>query len=70
MLRRPATTITLTLADVAQFDTNRERKLWEQQQADKQAYTQTIDATKVPAKPMPTKSKNDRIMGGGGQQGY
>jgi hypothetical protein len=47
MLRRPATTITLTLADVAQFDTNRERKLWEQQQADKQAYTQAIDATKA-----------------------
>jgi hypothetical protein len=69
MLRRPATTITLTAGDVEQFEKNRERKLWEQQQAEKQATAQAIEASKEPAQTVPMKSKKERIMGGGGQRG-
>jgi hypothetical protein len=69
MLRRPATTIALTAADVDLFEKNRERKLWEQQQAEKQAAVQAIDVSKEPAQAVPMKSKKERIMGGGGQRG-
>jgi hypothetical protein len=69
MLRRPATTIQLTAADVEQYETNRQRKLWEQQQAQVQASSQSTvasDKTKdQAATSVHTKSKKDRIMGGG-----
>jgi hypothetical protein len=69
MLRRPATTIQLTAADVEQYEASRQRKLWEQQQAQVQASSQSTDAsekTKEQVTPaVPQKSKKDRIMGGG-----
>ncbi|KAF1912314.1 hypothetical protein BDU57DRAFT_542159 [Ampelomyces quisqualis] len=69
MLRRPATTIQLTAADVEQYEANRQRKLWEQQQGQLQASSQSTDAsdkTKEQAAPsVHMKSKKDRIMGGG-----
>jgi hypothetical protein len=70
MLRRPATTITLTGSDVDQFDANRERQNWEQQQVKSQTSSQSTDAsdkTKEQTQPIATKSKKDRIMGGGGR---
>jgi hypothetical protein len=70
MLRRPATTIQLTNADVEQYEANRQRKLWEQQGAQKQTASQSTDAsanTKEQAVPM--KSKKDRIMGAGSGRG-
>ncbi|KAH8732826.1 hypothetical protein GQ44DRAFT_6352 [Phaeosphaeriaceae sp. PMI808] len=72
MLRRPATTIQLTNADVDQYEANRQRKLWEQQEAQKQASSQSTDAPGNPnehAQSAPVKSKKDRIMGGGGGRG-
>jgi hypothetical protein len=69
MLRRPATTIQLTAADVEQYEANRQRKLWEQQQAQVQASSQSTNATEKTEEQnppsMPTKSKKDRIMGHG-----
>lgn len=69
MLRRPATTIQLTAADVEQYETNRQRKLWEQQQAQVQASSQSTvasDKTKDQGTTsVPMKSKKERIMGGG-----
>lgn len=69
MLRRPATTIQLTAADVEQYETNRQRKLYEQQQAQaqKQASSQTTETsenTKDRPQASSAKSKKDRIMGG------
>ena len=73
MLRRAPTTITLTSADIEQYEANRQRKLWEQQQ--QQASSQSADGSekgkdKDPndeLKPFPQhqKSKKDRIMGSG-----
>lgn len=75
MLRRPATIIQLTQADIEQYEANRQRKLWEQQQAQAQTQAQdssqttdTSDKTKEQAPPANSvKSKKDRIMGGGGR---
>jgi len=67
MLRRPGTKIDLTQADVDQYEANRQRKLWESQQAQKQTSSQSTDATdkaKEQVQQMPMKSKKDRIMGG------
>ncbi|KAF2831446.1 hypothetical protein CC86DRAFT_463334 [Ophiobolus disseminans] len=72
MLRRPATTIQLSQADIDQYDANRARKVWEAQQAQKQASSQSTDATdksKDQVQQVPMKSKKDRIMGGGGSRG-
>lgn len=65
MLRRPATTIQLTAADVEQYEANRQRKLWEQQQAQVQASSQSTVASDKTKDQVPMKSKKDRIMGGG-----
>lgn len=74
MLRRPATTIQLTQADVDKYEENRQRKLYEQQQAQaqRQVSSQSTEASentkeRIPAVPM--KSKKDRIMGGGTGRG-
>lgn len=70
MLRRPATTIQLTQADIDQYDANRARKLWEHQQAQKQfssQSTETSDKAKEQMQTAASKSKKDRIMGGGGR---
>jgi hypothetical protein len=68
MLRRPATTIQLTNGDVEQYEANRQRKLWEQQQAQKQIASQSADASaNSREQAVPMKSKKDRIMGGGGR---
>ncbi|OAL07440.1 hypothetical protein IQ06DRAFT_289158 [Phaeosphaeriaceae sp. SRC1lsM3a] len=77
MLRRPATIIQLTQADIDQYEANRQRRMWEQQQAQSQAQSQaqtssqstdTSEKTKDQAPPAhPIKSKKDRIMGGGGR---
>ncbi|KAF2799125.1 hypothetical protein K505DRAFT_78402 [Melanomma pulvis-pyrius CBS 109.77] len=70
MLRRAPTTITLTSVDVEQYEANRQRKMWEQQQ---QASSQSSDGSEKgnerdpndELKPFPQqqKSKKDRIMG-------
>lgn len=70
MLRRPATTIQLTQADVEQFEANRQRKLWERQQSQEQMSSQATeakDANKQVAQSVASKSKKDRIMGGTGR---
>jgi hypothetical protein len=69
MLRRPATQLSLTQADIDQFETNRQRKEWEQQQAQKQDPATSADASdksKEQSQPNVAKSKKDRIMGGSG----
>jgi hypothetical protein len=70
MLRRPATTIQLTVADVEQYEANRQRKLWEQQQAQQQASSQSTvasESTKEQIQSIPMKSRKERIMGGNGR---
>lgn len=73
MLRRAPTTITLTQADIEQYEANRQRKLQEKQQQQQQQQeeeqgasiqsTNTSDQTVVDQPPV--KSKKDRIMGSG-----
>jgi FtsZ-binding cell division protein ZapB len=60
MLRRAPTTITLTQADVEQWEANRHRKIQEAQEK-RDAATAT-DAAKC--KERKQKSRKDRIMGG------
>ena len=60
MLRRPATTIQLTQADIEQYEANRQRKLWEQQQQNSSQSSQGSEK----AQQAPQKSNKDRIMGG------
>jgi hypothetical protein len=73
MLRRPATTIQLTVADVEQYEANRQRKLWEQQQqqqTQQQASSQSTIAsenTNDQTESVPMKSRKERIMGGNGR---
>jgi hypothetical protein len=67
MLRRPATTIQLTSADVEQYEINRKQKLWEQQEAQKQLSQSTDASGRIKEQAMTTKSKKDRIMGAGGR---
>jgi hypothetical protein len=70
MLRRPATTIQLTVADVEQYEANRQRKLWEQQQTQQQPSSQSTiasETTKDQTQSVPMKSRKDRIMGGNGR---
>ncbi|KAF9699374.1 hypothetical protein EKO04_002236 [Ascochyta lentis] len=68
MLRRAPTTIQLTQADIDQYEANRQRKLWEQQQQQQQQQEQqnssqsTQSSDKV--QQVPQKSKKDRILGG------
>ncbi|PVI08182.1 hypothetical protein DM02DRAFT_155306 [Periconia macrospinosa] len=66
MLRRPATTIHLSAADLELYEANRQRKNWEKQQQLGEASPSTNDGSekdKAPKKP----TQKDRIMGGGGQ---
>ncbi|KAF1944141.1 hypothetical protein EJ02DRAFT_341637 [Clathrospora elynae] len=67
MLRRAPTTITLTQADIEQWEANRQRKIYEAKQK-LEAGQSPEDTTKlkVPAPPQ-RKSREDRIMGGTGQ---
>jgi hypothetical protein len=69
MLRRAPTTITLTAADVQQYEENRERRILEarQQQAAAQAYQEANKGKGAndSSKTSKEKSKKDRIMGGG-----
>ncbi|KAF2468187.1 uncharacterized protein BDR25DRAFT_232635 [Lindgomyces ingoldianus] len=74
MLRRAPTTITLTAADVEQFEANRQRKLWEKQQAQQQVSSPSATSSQnVKEKKSKNgvnlsangKSKKDRIMGTG-----
>jgi hypothetical protein len=72
MLRRPATTIQLTVADVEQYEANRQRKLWEQQQqqTQQQASSQSTIASENindQTESVPMKSRKERIMGGNGR---
>ncbi|KAF2626946.1 hypothetical protein BU25DRAFT_411467 [Macroventuria anomochaeta] len=60
MLRRAPTTIQLTQADIEQYEANRQRKLWEQQQASSSQSTQSSEKPQQ----IPQKSKKDRILGG------
>jgi len=72
MLRRPATTIQLTQADIDEYDANRARKVWDAQQAQKQqTSSQSSNATDKAKEiqQVPMKSKKDRIMGGSNQRG-
>lgn len=63
MLRRAPTTIQLTQADIEQYEANRQRKLWEQQQ--QQNSSQSTQASeKDKAQQVPQKSKKDRVLGG------
>lgn len=67
MLRRPATTIQLTQADIDQYEANRQRKLWEQQQKQQQqqqANSSQSSQSSESAQQVPEKSKKDRVMGG------
>lgn len=67
MLRRAPTTITLTQADIEQWEASRQRKLHEAQQkleAEIAANQSAIDARANQPK---QKSTKDRIMGGTGQ---
>ena len=62
MLRRAPTTIQLTQADIEQYEANRQRKLWEQQQQQQHSLQSTQSSeTSVQA---PQKSKKDRVLGG------
>jgi hypothetical protein len=74
MLRRPATTIQLTQDDVNRYEENRQRKLFEEQQAQAQRQissqsTETSENIKERIAAVPMKSKKDRIMGGGSARG-
>lgn len=64
MLRRAPTTIQLTQADIEQYEANRQRKLWEQQQQQQQQNSSQSTQSSEKAKQMPQKSKKDRILGG------
>jgi hypothetical protein len=66
MLRRPATTIQLTQADIDQYEVNRQRKLWEQQQKQQQQQANSSQSSQSSesAQQVPQKSKKDRVMGG------
>lgn len=68
MLRRPATVIQLTQADIDQYEVNRQRKLWEQQQKQQQQQPEQTNSSQSSqgseiAEEVP-QSKKDRVMGG------
>lgn len=64
MLRRAPTTIQLTQADIDQYEANRKRKLWEQQQKQQQAASSQSSQGAENAQQAQQKSKKDRVMGG------
>ncbi|KAF1975346.1 hypothetical protein BU23DRAFT_530567 [Bimuria novae-zelandiae CBS 107.79] len=73
MLRRPATTITLTSADLEAYEANRQRKMWEKQQQQQAHEAQAFFAQstngsgkqreQAGVRPQ-QRSQKDRIMGG------
>ncbi|CAI6272158.1 unnamed protein product [Periconia digitata] len=68
MLRRPATTIQLTSADLEQYEANRQRKNWEKQQQREATSPSTNDGSEQGKSKESTKpTQSDRIMGGGAQ---
>jgi hypothetical protein len=76
MLRRPATTITLTSADLDAYEASRQRKIWEQQQQQQAQAAQASSGANMraergqqgSARPQQP-SQKDRIMGGQPRQG-
>jgi hypothetical protein len=64
MLRRPATTIQLTQADIEAYEANRQRRLWEMQQAQSSQASAQSSQNSEKSQQIPQKSKNDRVMGG------
>ncbi|KAJ4287920.1 hypothetical protein N0V90_011935 [Kalmusia sp. IMI 367209] len=75
MLRRPATTITLTSADIDLYEANRQRKIWEKQQhPGGQGQAQSSNGSEKGKERDQTamrpqqRSQKDRIMGGQGRQ--
>lgn len=74
MLRRPATTISLTSADLDAYEANRQRKIWEKQQqvqaanASNGAGMRTERGQQGSVRPQ-QRSQKDRIMGGQTHQG-
>jgi hypothetical protein len=66
MLRRPATTIHLTSADLELYEKNRQRKIWEKQH-DEAAGNNGSDNSKGKEKETTKLTQKDRILGGGRQ---
>ncbi|KAK7182124.1 hypothetical protein DPSP01_008278 [Paraphaeosphaeria sporulosa] len=76
MLRRPATTITLTSTDLDAYEANRQRKVWEKQQQQAQAAhasngadTRSERSQQGSVRPQ-QRSQKDRIMGGQTRHGH
>lgn len=63
MLRRQATTIQLTQADIEAYEANRQRKLWEQQQQAKSSQSSQSSQNSEKSQQVTQKSKKDRILG-------
>ncbi|KAF3046631.1 hypothetical protein E8E12_011328 [Didymella heteroderae] len=63
MLRRPATTIQLTQADIEAYEANRQRRLWEKQQAQSSQASSQSSQNSEKSQQVSQKSKKDRIMG-------
>ncbi|KAF9736227.1 hypothetical protein PMIN06_005897 [Paraphaeosphaeria minitans] len=76
MLRRPATTITLTSVDLDAYEANRQRKIWEKQQQQQAQAAHTSNGADMrsernqqgPVRPQ-QRNQKDRIMGGRTRQG-
>ena len=73
MLRRPATTITLTSADVEAYEANRQRKLYERQQAQlaqsSNGRDNGRDRNQRAEVQSQQRSQKERILGGQSRQG-
>lgn len=67
MLRRAPTTITLTQADIEQWEISRQRKLHETQQKLEAEIAAIESSVGAKSKESWQKSAKDRIMGGTGQ---
>ncbi|CAI9625640.1 nedd8-activating enzyme e1 catalytic subunit [Alternaria burnsii] len=67
MLRRAPTTITLTQADIEQWEAGRQRRLHEAQQKLESEVAANQTAADGKSKESRQKSTKDRIMGGTGQ---
>ncbi|KAF2634149.1 hypothetical protein P280DRAFT_414407 [Massarina eburnea CBS 473.64] len=65
MLRRPATTIQLTTADLELYEANRQRKNGEKQSRS----SSNVPTEKGKEKETKMPAQKERIMGGGGGQG-
>ncbi|KAF1932376.1 uncharacterized protein M421DRAFT_290632 [Didymella exigua CBS 183.55] len=63
MLRRQATAIQLTQADIEAYEANRQRKLFEQQQAKSSQTSTESSQNSENSQQLPQKSKKDRVLG-------